>query len=114
MDADAQNEYGDTIDSVLKHMVEIIADKFNPQSIILFGSHARGDVNKHSDIDLLVIVNEDMKQTEELAIEIGAALHASPIPKDIMVTTPSRFAKYSKSTGTLYENILEEGVKIYG
>ena len=113
-DTVARTEYGDTVDSVLKHMVEIIIDKFKPQSIILFGSHARGDVNKHSDIDLLIIVNENVEQTEELAVEIEAALYASPIPKDIIVTTTSRLAKYSKSVGTVYRNILKDGVKIYG
>ena len=113
-DAVARAEYGDTADSVLKRMIEIITDKFKPQSIILFGSHARGDVNRHSDIDLLVIVDENVERTEELAVEIGAALYASPIPKDIMVTTPSRLAKYSKSVGTVYRNALKEGVKIYG
>ena len=51
------NGYGDTVESTIQHMVKIITSKFNPQSIILIGSHARGDANKHSDIDLLVVVD---------------------------------------------------------
>ena len=32
----------------------------NPHKVILFGSYAYGTITKHSDIDLLVVTNDDV------------------------------------------------------
>ena len=40
------------LDSVVRHL--------RPQRIILFGSRARGDAREDSDIDLLVVVDDDL------------------------------------------------------
>lgn len=62
----------------------------------------------------LILVNKNVKQTKELAVEIEAALYASPVPKGIMVTSISRLVKCSKLVGAVYGNILDDGGKIYG
>ena len=36
-----------------------VVDYFKPQRVILFGSRARGEATRDSDIDLLVIVDDD-------------------------------------------------------
>lgn len=41
--------------SLLSRQLKYIRKKFNPEKIILFGSRARGDNLKTSDIDLLVV-----------------------------------------------------------
>ena len=38
------------IDEVTRH----IADRFDPVRIVMFGSHARGDADEESDIDLFI------------------------------------------------------------
>src|SRR6185437_12399897 len=40
-------------------LLDSIVAHFNPQRVILFGSQARGDAGPHSDIDLLVVVDDD-------------------------------------------------------
>ena len=42
-----------TIRAIAKH----IADKFDPEEIILFGSHAYGKPTAWSDVDLLVVMD---------------------------------------------------------
>ena len=39
----------------IQEMVRRIAARFEPDRIVLFGSHARGDAGPDSDVDLLVI-----------------------------------------------------------
>ena len=39
-------------------MTARIVRDFNPLQIVLFGSQARGDAHRHSDIDLLVVFSE--------------------------------------------------------
>ncbi len=40
----------------IQELASRIAEEFAPERIILFGSHARGDAGKYSDVDLLVIM----------------------------------------------------------
>ena len=44
--------------AVLDHLVQSLKSS-NPCKIILFGSYAKGNPNENSDIDLLVILDND-------------------------------------------------------
>ena len=63
--------------------VQIIAERFNPEKIILFGSYAKGQPTPESDVDLFIIIDSD-KPTWEVASEIALAIdHIFPL--DIVV-----------------------------
>jgi predicted nucleotidyltransferase len=60
---------------------------FNPERIILFGSVARGEATRDSDVDLLVVMPvEGLKRQKQL--EIRRAFRGVRVPVDIVVTTP--------------------------
>ena len=40
-------------------LLDPVVDYFKPQRVILFGSRARGEATRDSDIDLLVVVDDD-------------------------------------------------------
>ena len=42
--------------ATIQAVAQLIAERFDPEQIILFGSHARGNAGSHSDIDLLVVL----------------------------------------------------------
>ena len=46
----------------------LLKDKFSIESIILFGSKARGDADVHSDIDLLLISSRGLHWKDEKAV----------------------------------------------
>lgn len=52
----------------IKDTVKPIADKYNVQSIYLFGSYARGDANENSDLDFLVFGGNKFKLTNIFAL----------------------------------------------
>ena len=54
-----------------------------------------------------------IKSNKETRIRMGAALHASPYPKDIIFTTPKMIANYEKVSGTIQRAALLEGIKLY-
>lgn len=93
-------------------MVDLITEQFDPYSIILFGSRARGDTTIHSDVDLLVIMDEDVDKSKK-EVEIASTLYASPIAKDVTVTTQNDFTRYSKVPGMAQLAASEEGIAIY-
>ncbi len=93
-------------------MVERLASQFSPHEIILFGSHARGESDGDSDIDLLVVMNE-VEDRSRAAVEMRGALADLPVPKDIVVTTLEEIARRGQLVGTVLQPALEEGKVVY-
>lgn len=52
------------IQNFLKEAIKRIIEQFHPEKIILFGSYAYGQPTTDSDIDLLVVMDTDMKPYE--------------------------------------------------
>jgi predicted nucleotidyltransferase len=76
-------------------MVERIATRFDPERIILFGSHARGDARPDSDVDLMVVMDV-VGSKREKQVELLQALHDIRIPKDIIVVTPDELERQKR------------------
>ena len=56
-----------TIENIIK-LVKPIAEKYHVQEIYLFGSYARGDADKNSDLDFLVYGGAEFKLTLVFAL----------------------------------------------
>ena len=93
-------------------MVRRIVQQFQPEKVILFGSHARGQAHADSDVDLLVIMPVSGSKREK-AIEVAVALHDFPVPKDIIVSTPDDFQWRKEIVGTLERPSAIEGKLLY-
>ena len=103
---------GTDIDTIVATMVERIADRFDPERILLFGSRSRGDARDWSDVDLLVVM-PDGTDRREAAVEMAVAVGDLPIAKDIIVTTPSHIAQRGHVIGTVLRPALREGTVLY-
>ena len=93
-------------------MVRRIVDRFDPEKIVLFGSHARGTAGAESDVDLLVVMPVKGSKRQKI-VEIGVALHDFAIPKDIMISTPEDFVWRKDVIGTIEYPAAHEGVVLY-
>ena len=75
-------------DGLLGRMVRAIVDEVDPEQVILFGSRARGDERKSSDVDLLVVEAEpfgpDRSRHREL-VRIHHVLAGFRVPADVIV-----------------------------
>jgi HEPN domain-containing protein/predicted nucleotidyltransferase len=96
--------------------IPVIRDRivvgWQPSRVILFGSHARGDAQWDSDIDLLVVLPHSDDQ-RRVAGEIRDALADLPVAKDILVTTPEEVERRGRVVGTVLFAALHEGQVIY-
>lgn len=103
---------GQTIREKIEEMVRRIVDRFQPERIILFGSHARGTAGPDSDVDLLIVmpVKGSKRQTQ---LDIRKALRGISVPKDIIVTTPEEFAWRKEVVGTIERPAAREGQLLY-
>lgn len=96
----------------IQEMVGRIAARFDPDQIILFGSHARGEVGPDSDVDLLVVMPvQGSKRAKQL--EIRTALRDFQIPKDIVVSKTEDFQWRKDIVGTIEYPAIRDGRVLY-
>lgn len=77
------------------------------KKIILFGSVARGEVHRGSDLDLIIIQETDKKFLSRLE----PFYRDARVAMDILVYTPEEFAAMAE--GVFLKNALQDGVVIY-
>jgi predicted nucleotidyltransferase len=98
----------------MDQIIQIIVSLAKPDQIILFGSYARGDNTKDSDIDLLV-VKKGVKNPFDLVKSIHFAFCKNniPVPVDVLAIDSVWYAKLNTQIGFIYKTIKKEGKKIY-
>lgn len=98
--------------ALMAEMVRRIVTNWNPDRIILFGSHARGVAGTDSDVDLLVVVplNRDRRT---IRLGIRRALSGIGLPKDVVVVSPQEMERYRECPGTIIRTALGEGKILY-
>ena len=81
--------------------------------VILFGSFARKDQREDSDVDFLVVLNDDnvrpFKEISKISPILGDFLSRY---KKVFSVVPTSRKKYEVSNMPLYTNIRSEGVEI--
>lgn len=98
-----------SIDQIKSKISELLnKDNYYPiNKIILFGSYARGDAEKNSDIDLLICDSPKFGGMKNFAL-IGEL--KSIFLKEVELFSDANIDKSSK----LYSNIKNEGIVVYG
>jgi predicted nucleotidyltransferase len=96
----------------MEEMVQRIVTGFDPLSLVLFGSHARGEAKQDSDIDLLVVLAE-VEDKHRVTVEILRPLKDMPVPKDVVVTTSEEIERRGDLVGTVLRPALHEGRVLY-
>ncbi|KPL09723.1 hypothetical protein AMJ85_06180 [candidate division BRC1 bacterium SM23_51] len=99
-------------DQLRETIVNRIRAACDPDRIILFGSHARGEGGADSDIDLMV-VKSGVEQRRREAVRIYRALKGLCLPIDVLVATPEIIERYKDRWCTVYHDVAREGTVIY-
>lgn len=88
-----------------------IAEQFNPDQIILFGSYAYGKPTADSDVDMLVIMpfkGKGAKKTSEILIATDPRF-----PVDLLVRTPKQIKTRIALGDFFIREITQKGKIIY-
>ncbi len=95
---------------VIRRFARAVAERFRPEKIILFGSHAYGTPHQDSDVDILVIMpcRNQIDQAVRISWEVQA-----PFPMDLLVRTPKEI-KWRLEDGDLFHTkIVTRGKLLY-
>ena len=98
-------------EKVIRSLSQAVAQKFHPQRIILFGSYAYGKPRPESDVDLLIIMDTPIRETQQ-ALEIRQFLKPT-FGVDIIVYTPQRVDERLSWGDSFLREILERGIVLY-
>lgn len=99
---------------LLQSISSRIVDALHPEKIVLFGSHAWGEPNQDSDVDLFVIVKESSQPGYRRARDVYRCLRDIAVPIDVIVKTRSEVHCNAHVVTSLTKKVLEEGVVLYG
>jgi len=99
-------------EEILQEIIRRIVKVAQPEKIILFGSAARGEMDRHSDVDLLVIKSGQYDQSH-LTGEIYMNLHGVGQAVDVIVVTPDQVEKYRNTHCLIIAPALREGKEVY-
>lgn len=91
----------------------LLVERFRPASVVVFGSRARGDALKHSDLDLMV-VSQAFANVRWLD-RPGLVLESVPVPfaVELLCYTPEEFARKSEEFG-IVRTAVREGIDLLG
>lgn len=76
--------------------------------VILFGSHARGDANPHSDVDFLVVEPEVDNEAEE-SVRLHRTLRDLRVPADVIVVSREYADRWREVRGGVVHAALSQG-----
>ena len=97
----------------VQRAIQRIVEVAHPLSIILFGSYVRGQTGLNSDLDILIVVNEDVKNCRRESVRIRKALRDMSMPMDILVIRDQELKELADVPGLIYSTIIKEGRMIY-
>ena len=89
----------------------------NLSRIILYGSYARGDFRKDSDIDIMILVGLSDIELKKYSQELSYMTYDFNLDHDLdikpIVKNEEHFMKWTKNY-PFYANVQNEGVVLYG
>lgn len=96
----------------IRQLADKIAKKFNPRKIILYGSYAHGHQTEDSDVDLLVI-NDDDVDSDVLNITIREFLFPNPYCIDVSCFAQRTIQTRLNENRPFYKQVINSGDVLY-
>ncbi len=96
----------------IEDIVRQIVQKFHPRAVILFGSYTYGNPRAESDVDLLVVMDTPLKETQQ-ALKIAQCLERDWFGLDLIVCTPENLKKRIALGDSFLKEVITQGIVLY-
>ncbi len=102
-------------DALIEQVVEHIVEACAPETVIVFGSAARGETTPGSDLDLLVVLDLPEGMTaRQMARKLHALFEGWLLPLDIILLSRQEWTHGTRLPGHIARTAEREGVRVYG
>jgi len=99
---------------ILEEITRRIVESVQPVKIVLFGSHAWGQPNADSDLDLFVVVRSSDQPAYRQARGIYRSLRGIGVPVEVVVQSDEEVERGRKVVTSLARKVMEEGRVLHG
>jgi predicted nucleotidyltransferase len=100
-------------DPVLGEIVRRLVAHYQPESVYLFGSTARGQASAGSDYDILVVVPDEAPPQRRCTRDVHALLWDIRASIDVLVWTHTEFAGDLPLRASFPSTVIREGRLLY-
>ena len=97
----------------IRAIAKYIAERYDPEQIILFGSHAYGKPSAWSDVDLLVVMDTPKGKEFEKSLEIRKTIPELTFGLDLVVRSRKVIERRKKLGDWFLVDITEKGKVLY-
>jgi uncharacterized protein len=97
----------------VRAVVERILQVSKPKKLVIFGSCVRGNLNEHSDLDVLVVTGDEVISPRKEAVRIRRSLKGISMPIDIIVVPEYQLDELADQPGLIYREALKHGEVVY-
>ena len=101
-------------ESTLAEITRRLVATYQPEQVVLFGSHAWGTPDEDSDVDLLVVLAESDEPAYRRASAGYRSLFGLGVPCDVWVRTRDEVLREAPLPTTLTHKIIREGRVLHG
>lgn len=101
----------------ISHFIDLAKQAYKErlEKVILFGSYARKTQSDESDLDLLIVLNDNEVKFGRESRTLSSIVTKVAVENDVWVSPkPTSLHKYLNSQLPLFENIKKEGIIVYG
>lgn len=109
-----------TLDKALQQEILERLKPLQPEKVILFGSYAYGEPTKDSDIDLLVVTNDNFvpcsfQENMQIRLKVSNAILPLRLryPTDLIVHTKPVHQRFVELNSLFAKDIVDKGVILY-
>jgi len=107
-------------DNIYIEQLKLRLKELNPYMVLLFGSHATNSAHNDSDIDLLVVTNDDYipkNYDERINLQLVVSNHifdlAKQVPIDLIVYTIPMYKKFIEQNSNFAHEISTKAKILY-
>ncbi len=97
------------IQAVIKKIIETS----RPRKIILFGSYVQGNMHLNSDLDVMIVMEDEVENPRKESIRIRRRLKGISMPMDILVVTETILDEMANIPGMIYREAVRNGEVVY-
>lgn len=99
---------------LINYIVEKIVCEIQPEKITLFGSYARADFNRNSDLDLFIVKDDDKVSNKVVRRKMDTLLRGRKFAIDILVRKSKEIEWNKKARNPFYlYHIFNDGKVLY-